>query len=266
MLRKMKIAALTAFFAMASAAAARAEARYKFALVPEGNIAELTKKWEPLIKLLSDKSGLKLELVIETSYDAFYEKYAKGVYDFALINPLSYARKAPKGFYEPLARKDGKLQGLIVVAKDSPIQGIRDLSGKKIAYPSRDSYAATILNQLDLANAGVDPEKGAVYAGNHEKAYAELLAGRVDAAGGVMRSFLSLKPAEASKVRVLHTGLPVVSHPFVGRAKLPKEALKNMRGALVGLGSTPEGLAALKAAGMGGLVEADEDDYAALRK
>jgi phosphonate transport system substrate-binding protein len=265
MIMRRRIAAAAVAWLLA-AGTARAETPYTFALVPEGNKSDFTRKWEPLVKALSEKTGLKLALVVEPSYDVFYAKYAKGNYDFALINPLSFANKAPKGLYEPLARKDGKLQGIIAVRKDSPLQGIRDLNGKRIAYPSRDSYAAAVLNKLDLEKAGIDPEKGALYSGSHEKAYEDVLNGAADAAGGIMRSFLALKPDMAAKLRILHTGSPVVSHPFVGRAKLPKEALKKMSDALLGLSATPEGMTLLKASGMGTLVAASEDDYAALRK
>ena len=265
MLMKMKIAALAAA-CLLTAEAARAETLYKFAVSPEGSKATFGVKWEPIIKALSEKSGLPLQLVIEDGYDAYYAKYAKRAYDFVYINPLSFVRKAPAGAYVPIARKEGKLQGMIVVAKDSPLAGIRDLSGKRIAYASRDSYAATILTQEDLKAAGVDPEKGAVYTGAHDKAYAEVIAGRADAAGANMGTFKLLKPEDAGKLRILYTGTPVVSHPFVARADLPKDVVKKMQDALISLAATPEGLGQLKAAGLGALIAASEEDYAALRK
>lgn len=253
-----------AILVTALAAAAEAAA-YRFSVVPEQSKDKMEAKWGPLLKYLSDKTGSKIQLELEDSYDAFYAKYEKGAYDFAVLNPRSYVLKTKEGLYKAFARQDAKLQGIVVVPKSSPAQSLEDLAGKKIIYPSPDSYAATILVQAGLKAAGVEPAGEPLFAGGHDKAYQAVVEGKADAAAGVMRTFIQLKPEAAAELRILYTTAPALTHPFVANKRVPERVVSSLQQALVQMSDDPAALALLKGVGMSPLRATSDKEYDELR-
>lgn len=260
---------LALLLAAAANQTALAATTIEFGVVPEQEANELIKKWQPILDAVSKRAGVKI--VLDTSarnISDFYQKYHKGGYDLALVNPQVYAIKTKRGLYEPIARQDANLQGILVVAHSSPYHSLKDLAGKRIAFPSEESYAATVLNLVEFDAAGLRPGAGleVSYLGNHEKVYEAVASGKADAGGGIMRTFTQLKGDLVDHLRILHTTLPTITHPFVGNVKLPISVRLDVQRALLDLSATPEGVAMLRNVGMGVLIKASDADYDSLRK
>ena len=254
---------------MVCAAQAAAPVTYRVGIVPHEAKEALSDHWQPLLDIVSAQSGVKLVLDLsETTLPGFYKKYEQGAYDFALINPNVFATVGKRGLYHALARKDGTLQGIIVVPASSPIKKPADLRGKRLVFPASTSYAAVTLTAEELKKIGLVSGKdySAEYLGsNHEAVYEAVLQGKADAAGGVMNSYLQLPPYKVSGLRVLLTTPTMMPHPFVARDKVPAAAVSAVKKALLELSSTPAGMKTLKGLKYGSFVSATDNDYSDLR-
>lgn len=154
---------------------------YRFSPVNQWDIAKTAVYWNPIIKYVSERSGVELELKIgRTSADTTAFVLAKEV-DFAFTNHLFSPARARLG-WSVIGRRNGEnLHGQIVVAQQSPLRSIADLQGLKIAFPGPEAFLAYKVTMSQLLRDGI--KVSYTFAGNHNAAFAQLLAGKVDAVG-----------------------------------------------------------------------------------
>jgi phosphonate transport system substrate-binding protein len=125
---------------------------------------------------------------VVTIWDGFKEWFARKGFDFDYILYSNYERQVAGHFAshyhvawnsplawveaERIATKLGRkveavamrdtdcdLHSLILVKADSPIAGVEDLRGKRVAVGAKDSPQATLIPRLLLAEAGLEPGK-----------------------------------------------------------------------------------------------------------
>jgi phosphonate transport system substrate-binding protein len=123
---------------------ANAEKTYSFAIVPQQSASQLAETWSPVLGWLSQHSGVPLRFVTTPDIPSFEKALSAAEYDFAYMNPYHFTVFNDKPGYRALARaKDERLKGLVVVAKNSPITHIEQLSGTAISLPAPASFAAS---------------------------------------------------------------------------------------------------------------------------
>jgi phosphonate transport system substrate-binding protein len=145
---------------------------------------------------------LAFDYVLYTNYERQVEGHFRGEFDVAWNSPLAFIEaerlaRATKRKARAIAMRDTDrdLTSVVVVKKDSPIEKISDLRGKKIGVGAHDSPQATILPLLHLAEAGLDPAqdlevvhhdvlvgKHGDHIGGEREAAKALEAGMIDAA------------------------------------------------------------------------------------
>ena len=259
---RLPAAALALTMLLGNSAAAKP---LTFGVVPEQSLDELAKKWQPILDAVSKEAGFDIRFDRSNSnIESFYKKFNSGGYDMAFVNPMIFAN-APPGLYQPIVHQDGKLQGIVVIDKSSPIRSLKELRGKRIVFPSPESFAATLLIEHEFEKAGVPVSELKIrFAGNHDKVYQAVASGQADAGGGVIRTFNQQDSQVLDHLRILHTSLPVVPHPFVINNRSAGNLAPALRRAFLKLSSTPEGVAMLRKVGMGELVEAHDSEYDSL--
>jgi phosphonate transport system substrate-binding protein len=168
--------------------------------VPSQNADTLEAKAKPLEQLLSDKLGIPVEVSISTDYNTIIEAMASQKVDVGFLPPTAYVLAKDKGAAEVIlqAQRFGVqddtgaptdqlvdfYKSMIIVKKDSPIQSLEDLKGKKIAYQNVTSSAGFVWPAGKLIEAGIDPLKDvtAVTVKGHDQGVIAVLNGDVDAA------------------------------------------------------------------------------------
>lgn len=149
-----------------------------------------TARLQPLVDYLSSCSGLNISLKLYDDYFSILNDIDHESLDFALLSPLMYAlcMDEPDLTFLATAIEDDKpfYHSVLIARKDSPVQSVKDLAGKKIAFVSKYStsgyiYPAAFLTAQGLIKDG-KPLYAAEFLGSHEKAVKALLEGRVDAA------------------------------------------------------------------------------------
>jgi phosphate/phosphite/phosphonate ABC transporter binding protein len=118
----------------------------------------------PLAQYLAKETGEQVAIVIPKDFDAFKAAVKGHQIDLGFSNPLIYVQVKKSAGIEPLAlaaepKAGTKFRGIIVARKDSGIDKVQDLKGKKLAFVEKDSAAGYIFQMLTLNKAGLNVEK-----------------------------------------------------------------------------------------------------------
>jgi len=214
---------------------------YTFGVVPQFSSRQTLSIWDPLIIELEKRTGLQFRLKGSKSIANFESSFMTGGFDFAYMNPYQVLKANKSQGYNPLVRDiKRKLHGVLVVRKDSPIQELKDLNGKRIAFPAPNALGASLIIRADLNkihNISIEP----LYVHTHSSVYLNVLMGQVDAGGGVQKT-LAKQPGEISNnLRVIYTTREIIPHPIAAHSRVPPEVQESVRKAFLEIGETEEG-------------------------
>ena len=174
---------------------------YTVAIVPQFKSVTIERNWAPVIKTISASSGVPLEVKYYKNFPDFENALSKGEVDFAYINP--YYAVMYKKHYTPIIKDSSKkLNGIIVVRKDSPYKTVQDLYGKKIAFPAPNAFGASLLVRASLTDLEKIPFT-AVYTSSHSNTYRYVLTGERDAGGGVNKTLAQEDDNIKSSLRII---------------------------------------------------------------
>jgi phosphonate transport system substrate-binding protein len=217
--------------------------------------------YRPIFDAVSQRTGLDFELRVAQSYGAVVEAMCTGASDIAFVGPVTYLQASGRGCAELLAVavKDGQsvyYSGLFARA-GSPIDGVADLRGKRVAFGDVNSTSSFLFPLTMLMDAGLDPAKDLAavrLAGSHSSSLAALLHGEVDAAA---LSFDSYEKAVRESVpgvrdvRVIARSDPIPYPPLIVNSRLPAQTRERLKVAFETIASAP-GIAPQMIRGYGG--------------
>jgi phosphonate transport system substrate-binding protein len=240
------------------------EVTYRFGVVPQFEQRKLYRIWRPILDELEQRTGFSFKLVGSPKIPVFEQKYMQGDYDFAYMNPYHCLKAHDSQRYLPLVRDGGRmLKGILVVAKDSPIQKVQELGGKRVAFPAPNALGASLLMRAELATLhGVEVIPH--YVQTHSSVYLHVSLGLTPAGGGVTSTLRSQKPEIQEKLRILYETRAVNPHPVSVHPRVPEAHRKKVLDALLEMGQTEKGAALLAKIPIRKIVAASMDDYTPL--
>ena len=253
------------FLLVCSIATAHAET-YTVGIVPQQAASALARNWTPLLSYIERKTGLPLRFKTAPTIPEFERRLAQGEYDFAYMNPYHYGLLfSQKPGYLALAKeKDTRLQGLIVVAKNSDIKSIKQLAGKDIAFPSPLAFAASVLPRLQLKQQGVPFTP--YFVTSHDSVYHAVARGIYPAGGGVVRTLDSAPADIRDKLRILWKTEPYTPHALAAHPRVPQTARQAFSEALFAMDKDPEASDILRHLNMRGWEPGRDKDWDDVRK
>lgn len=270
---KIGFAAFAMFAVLAVSNQASAEITIKFGVYATDSRSAVESKLRPILGALetdmTKRMGEPVTITIQVSgtYEKGLEDLVKGRVDFARLGPASYVlgKDANPGL-SILAMENSKgsktFNGIIAVAKDSPIQDVSELQGKSFAFGDEQSTIGRYLSQLYLMEHGVlagDLSKYE-YLGKHDKVGVAVGRGQFDA-GALKESTFKKLVKKGVPIRVL-ASFPNVTKPWVARSGFPSQLEEALRQAFLDMKDP----AALKALKKDGFFESSDDDYAIIRQ
>ncbi|MCA3266988.1 MAG: phosphate/phosphite/phosphonate ABC transporter substrate-binding protein [Azospirillum sp.] len=234
--------------------------RLVFGVVPQQTPARLAETWVPLLEEVGRRAGVELGFATAKDIPSFESCLARGAYDVAYMNPYHYVVFAKSPGYAAFARQEGgAMRGLVVVALESPARSLADLAGGRLALPSPAAFAASVLPRAELRAAGIPVET--LYVRSHESVYRAVVAGQVEAGGGIDRTFESAEPELRAALRVLHATEGYTPHAFAAHPKITAATRVRLAAALAEAGAArPDLLPALGVAGFRPAVDAEWND------
>lgn len=245
---------------LVAAAGARAGESYTFAVVPQYEQRKLFAIWKPIVDDVARRSGVPLRLVATLTVAEFERELSKGSFDFNYANPYHILRESKRQGYLPLLRDSAPLQGILVVARDSPLQSPAELDGRTLAVPSPNALGASLLLRSDLEQL-YKVRVDMLDVKTHSSVYLNVAKGLADAGGGVQKTLAEQDAAVRGALRILYTTRPMPSHPVSAHPRVPKPVREAVRQAFFDLAATPAGHALFAEVPMAQPVATSIKDY-----
>jgi phosphate/phosphite/phosphonate ABC transporter binding protein len=251
-------------------------AEIKLGTLPRLSAAELQTMFAPLVDYLARETGEKVTLVIPRDFDAFKDEVKAGHMDVGFANPLIYVQAKEKTNIEPLAlssevKSGTRFRGVIIVRKDSGINKVQDLKGKKFVFVDNDSAAGYIFQMLLLSKAGFDVNKDITmlpFAKKHDNVTLAVFNKTADA-GGIREDELEKMKdkLDISQIRIVGYTDYFPNWPFFATPKLKQETAAKVRAALLRLKpNDPQNEKILGPARLTGFIPVADKEYDDLRK
>lgn len=248
MYRPYFVRPLLAVVACLSAAGAvhAAPPAYDFSPVNQYNLQVSASFWNPIIRYVSQKSGVRLNLKLgRTSADTTSYVLTREV-DFAFTNHLFSPGRARMG-WTVFGRRDAPpVRAQIVVSADSNVMTLAQLAGESVVFPGPEAMIAykVAYAQLQRRNIPVD----VVFAGNMDAAFAQMFAGKAVAAGANSQLVQNYQGREHKSFRVLWSSEPFNDLALMASPRVPADQVRAVAQAFIGMDKDPEGRRILAAA------------------
>jgi phosphonate transport system substrate-binding protein len=161
-----------------------AEHPIKVLFVPSVDANMIVTGGEVMSQALNEATGLTFEVVVPTSYAATIEEMCASPTDtigfipafgYVLANDLCGVDVA----FRAVRRGWGVYWTMFVVARDSDLQTLDDLEGKKWAYPDAGSTSGYLVPKVMFDEAGITPGE-TLEAGGHPQAVRAVYTGEAD--------------------------------------------------------------------------------------
>ena len=234
--------------------------------------SELVGRFSPLAKHLGVKTGRKIEVSIARDYNEHIARTGEGRIDLAYMGPASYVTLVSTYGVRPIlavheVAGKSSFRGVIVKRAGSDIKSLGDLRGKRFAFGDPESTMSSLVPRYMLLEAGValNDLSGHEHLENHNNVALGVLVGDFDAGALKEETFYMYRGRGLEAVAFS----PEISeHLFVARAGLSDELVSELREAMYGLSSEPDGGKILEAMkpGATGLVAGDDKGYDSLRR
>ncbi len=204
-----------------NSARAQSETVYKFGVVPQFEPRKLASTWLPILQELAKRTGRQFQMVGSPEIPHFETAFLNGEFDFAYVNPYHAVLAAQKFGAVPLVRDGSRsLFGIVVVRKDSAIQTVKELGGKKVAFPAPNALGASLVIRAELKSL-YEVQVNPIYVNTHSSVYLNVILGRADAGGGVMSTLKRQKPNIQDRLRVLYRTRKMNPHPITAHPRVP---------------------------------------------
>lgn len=232
-----------------------------------------------LAEYLTEQTSIQVRFDQTTPWLQASQKLAAGEIQMGWICGLLYTlQQDQQARYQVLAKPifAGHEQPLyfsyLVVQRDSGIQSIADLQGKRLVINDPDSYSGKHALWAHWAKLEHAPSFATVLAsGSHSNSMRMIAAGEADVATidcTVFDYWLSTEKPEMqavlSDLRTIAQINPAPTPPFIMHQSVDTETTQTIRRALLGLSDSPW-LERSKQVGLNGLVAASDQDYDFMR-
>ena len=254
-------------------AARSAVVQYSFGVVPMSNFRTIYEDFQPIIEHLNGGlSGARLVLEVPRGIEEHGQQLQARKFDFALSNPYHTWRATERHGYRIFAKlgDDGAFHGVWIVRRDSGITALADLKGRKLAFPPKSALAATMMTQLQLKQAGIDPATGikATYVGSHQASIMAVHSQQV-AAGATWplawAVFQRGHPAEAELLEARFPTAALVNQGIVARDDVPPQVVARVGQLLAAMHQSEKGRALLAKVPMQRFEPAGAEQYDVVR-
>lgn len=246
---------------------------FYFGIVPRDNPRVSYERYQPLIDYLSMKTGVKIELQLETDYKDVVNSLGKGKTSFAILGPLTYLDAYKRYGASPIARSKtarGEMfyRSVIVTNFDGSLKELSELVDKKFAFAATWSTSGNLIPRYMLAWSGIHLDNLKEYQNfnYHGSVAKKILSNQFDA--GAIRYSVAEQYLRYG-LKIIATSDPIPTGPVVVSPKTPHEVMKKIQKALLLMGETEEGISVLKKLDLdlqGGFFPASDLDYNEIRK
>ncbi|MCS7202854.1 MAG: phosphate/phosphite/phosphonate ABC transporter substrate-binding protein [Thermodesulfovibrio sp.] len=250
----------------------------KVAILPLYSPLTIYKRYDPLMRYLSEKTGYEFKLFIPKNFEEFIQIVSEGKVHFSYQNPYVFSIISKKYPIKPLAITvgedctteegvcgDEKFRGIIITRKDSGINKLEDLKGKRVMIVSPTSAGGYLSQKLYLEKKGFNLQRDfkLIDAKRQEKVIIGVYKGEADA-GFIREAALSVwaNEVDISKIKILDYGEYLPNWPFAVVNNKNQELTEKVKSLITKLDNP----LILKSAKIKGFKEVKNEDILLLKK
>lgn len=243
-------------------------------LIPEQNMFEQKKRYQPVADYLSKKAGVKVELCVLSRYGNILENFVSNRLDGAFFGSFTGALALRKLPVEALARPEyldgtSTYHGLLFVRKDSGISSVNEMKGKRFAFVDKATTAGYLLPLYYFRMQGIDDHRSwfreTYFAGTHETSIYDVLEKRADvgaAKNSVFARLASRDPLISAELMILAKSPDVPENGLCVREDLGTSLKTKFKETLLNMNHDEEGREVLTGFGARRFIATTEEDYA----
>ncbi len=238
---------------------------------PYRGSSELLQRFTPLAEHLGAAIGRSVRIEIAKDYQSHIEAVGENRLDIAYLGPAPYVRVVDGHGPKPILAQlevDGRntYRGVIIARRDSGLDTLGDLAGKRFAFGDPQSTMSHIVPRYMLLRNGITPDRlgGSAHLPNHMAVALGVLGGMFDA--GAVKDDV-FHDYEDRGLKALAWTPPIVTHLFVARSDLPQGIIATLRKVFHRLRSETYGSVILHAIKptLTGMTHGHDGDYDNLR-
>lgn len=193
--------------------------------------------YQPMLDFLTEQTPYRFELMLGADYAEALQLLRTGRATAVFLGSYLYARERSRADIVPIlkplnADRQPLSRSVLFVRAGSPIRSVRDLEGRRLALPSRESYSANWATEELLVASGLpdDARPAVQYFAHHHTVIAKVLNGSFDA--GITREVL-VKEQLGGVFRAIALSDPIPSPPIVVRLDADTAVVRALREALL---------------------------------
>jgi phosphonate transport system substrate-binding protein len=245
-------------------------------LIPERNLFEQLKRYEPLASYLSEKTGMEVKLRILTRYGNIIDNFVELGLDGAFFGSFTYTLAHARLGVEPIARPESPegvstYYGMVFVRRDSDIKSRKDMRGKIFAFVDKATTAGHLLPLAFFKENRIRDYKTffkeTYFTGTHEDAIYDVFNKRADigaAKNTVYFEVLRKNDKIAKELIILKESPEVPRNGLAVRKDLDDSLKKILKEALLNIHNDPKAKKILAKINAKKFIETTDHDYKAV--
>lgn len=281
----MKKNLLTIFSALVLISACNSNTEKKvlrLGVIPFENTEEITKNLAPLVDIMSKGLNMEVKPLVASDYTGVIEAFRGKKIDAAFMSAASYVMANQEAGVKVIlkSQRGGNpfYYSAIIVRKDSGINTLQDLKGKKFAFGDPLSTSGYIFPKKLFLENDIKPDidfSNVLYSGTHDAVVLSVINKRVDAGAtfsedklGLKGSWLKyLKPEEVEQIKVIGISDPIPSDNLCVSAEMDQATSDKLSETLIQYSNTKEGQDIMKKIyKFDGYIKATDSDYDSIRR
>lgn len=213
--------------------------------IPDENPTELHRKFAPMVAFLEKTLSREVHYVPVTDYGAAVQALIAGHVDFAWLGGFTHVQARNLTKVTPLCMRaiDRKFQSVFIAHRNSGIETMADIKGKKVAFGAKSSTSGHLMPRHFLStnfniNTAKDFAGEPVFSGAHDATAKIVESGRVHVGvlnAQVWNRLVATKRINTDKVRVIWTTPPYVDYVWTARDSVSENLRHKFSSAFIAL-------------------------------
>ncbi len=226
------------FFIFLLAVILNAKDVINMATVPWKSSDQLYRTYKPLIDLIEDRTGKKVNFLISKNYMELSKRILENYVDIALFGANSYVDAkdflGDKIIYlASCMHPNDHYNSIIITHKSSNIYKVSDLKGKNFAFTDVGSTSGYIYPNYMLFEEGIkEPKKyfkTVVMLKKHNRVYDAIAKRAIDAGGTTNTQYKEAIQRNGDIYRIIKRSDPIPNGPIVVNANMDPKMIKKLK-------------------------------------
>jgi phosphonate transport system substrate-binding protein len=208
----------------------------RVATVPWQSEKELFQIYHPLLQLLEDKTGEKVDFILTKDYAELSNRILTKSVDIAIFGASSYVDakyKNPKLIYLATSKQPtDHYNSIIITKKDSNIKSMSDLKNISFGFTDKGSTSGYLYPNLMLSKANINPKKdfkSITMLKKHYKIYGAVASGSIDAGGTTNTYYQEAVEKYGDIFRIIKKSKDIPQGPIIAAPHLSKTFIKKIK-------------------------------------